>query len=376
MAVLTDAQLNRATLARQLLLRREPVDVATAVSRVCALQAQAAASPYLALWSRIEGFAAADLDRAFADGTVLKTTLMRTTLHVVAAADHPDFWAAHAVHLRRARPGPPLVAALGVTEEQLTAALDAALAYATEPRSAAELSDHLTATVGPVLDPGWWWAVLPFARVIRVPDASPWRFGPRVTYRTAPGPEPEAPRQESLQYLVRSYLRAFGPATRKDIARSTKLAMVTVRAAVEACADLLVHEGPRGEVLYDVPGASLPAAETAAPPRFLPMWDSVLLAHAERTRLMSEDDRRLVVRQNGDYLPTILVDGYVVGLWLPGPDGIEVCAFRELDEATWAALGAEAQALQAFLAPREPNAYARYRFYWAQLPPLERRVLG
>lgn len=372
---LTARQLNRATLDRQLLLRREPLDPATAVSRLCALQAQAPASPYLALWSRIAGFDAADLDRAFDEGAVLKTTLMRATLHAVAAADHPHFWAAVAAHLRRARAGPPVTTALGVTEEQLTAALDAALAHAAEPRSATELSAHLREVVGPVADPGWWWAVLPFARVIRVPDVTPWRFGPRVTYRTAAGPEPPGTRQESLQYLVCSYLRAFGPATLKDLARFNKLAMVTVRAAVETCGDLVIHEGPDGQRLYDVPGAPLPGSETVAPPRFLPMWDSILLAHAERTRHMSEADRRLVVRQNGDYLPTILVDGYVAGVWLPGPNGIEVCAFREFDGATWDSLTAEAQALQAFLAPREPNVYARYRYYWAQLPPLETRVL-
>jgi len=373
---LTARQLNRATLDRQLLLRREPLDPATAVSRLCALQAQAPASPYLALWSRIEDFDAAALDRAFDEGAVVKSTLLRATLHAVAAVDHPHFWAAIAAHLRRARPGPPVMTALGVTDEQLTAALDAALAHAAEPRSASEMSAHLREVVGPVVDPGWWWAVLPFARVLRMPDATPWRFGPRVTYRTAPGAEPQITRQESLQYLVRNYLRAFGPATAKDVARFTKLAMVTVRAAVAACDELVVHEGPQGQVLYDVPGAPLPDAETFAPPRFLPMWDSVLLAHAERTRVMSEADRKLVVRQNGDYLPTILVDGYVAGLWLPGSDGVEVRAFRELDEARWDALTAEAQALQAFLALREPNAYSRYRYYSAQLPPLETRVLG
>src|SRR5215210_4443745 len=100
---LTDRQLNRATLARQLLLRREPIDVAAAVSRLCAIQAQAPASPYLALWSRIDGFDGGDLDRAFDAGTVLKGTLLRATLHVAAADDYPHFWAAIAAHLRRAR---------------------------------------------------------------------------------------------------------------------------------------------------------------------------------------------------------------------------------------------------------------------------------
>ncbi len=373
---LTAAQLNRATLARQLLLHREPLGVAEAVHRICAIQAQAAASPYLALWNRVMDFDPADLDRAFEDGTLLKTTLMRTTLHVVAAVDHPHFWAAHAEHLRRRRPRPPLVSELGVTEEQLTEALDAALAHAHEPRTSAELSTHLRQVVGPVRDPGWWWAVLPFARVIRVPDATTWRYGSRSSYRAAPAPEPAATQQESLQYLVQCYLSAFGPATVQDLARFTRLPVGVLRPAFEQHADLVVHEGPSGEVLYDVPGAPLPDGETPAAPRFLPMWDSALLAHADRSRVMDAATRAHVVRKNGDYLPTILVDGYVAGVWLPVDSGIEVRALRDLDDAAWDSLTEEAQALQRFLAPREPNVYARYRHYWAHLPPRESRVFG
>lgn len=374
--ILGPRQLNRASLARQLLVRREKLEVAAAVSRICAIQAQASPSPYLALWSRVEGFDAADLDRAFEAGAVVKSTLLRTTLHAVAGQDHPHFWAAIAVTLRAARPGLSVTAALGVTDAQLTAALAHALTHAETPRSGSELRAHLNEVCGPVPEPGWWWAVVPFARVIRVPDATPWRFGPRVTYQVAPDPKSEGTQRESLQYLLRSYLCAFGPATLKDIARFTRLAMVTVRPAVAGCDDLVRHEDERGQVLYDVPGQPLPTEETVAPPRFLPMWDSLLMAHAERTRHMSEADRALVVRQNGDYLPTILVDGYVAGLWLPTPDGIEVRAFRDLDDGTWAALAAEAVALRAFLAPREAQAYSRYRHYLPQLPPLETRLLG
>jgi len=374
--VLTDAELNRATLARQLLLRRERLDPAAAVSRLCALQAQAAASPYLALWTRLDSFDPADLDRALEDGTVLKTTLMRTTLHAVAAIDHPHFWAALAEHLRSRRPGPPLATELGVTEEQLTDALKAALAHAHEPRTSAELSAHLREVVGPVRDPGWWWAVLPFARVVRVPDATTWRYGPRSAYRAAPTPEPAATQGESLQYLVRNYLNAFGPATVQDLARFTRLPIGVVRPAFRQCTDLVVHEGPTGRVFYDVPGAPLPDGGTPAPPRFLPMWDSVLLAHADRSRVMDAATRAHVVRKNGDYLPTILVDGYVAGVWLPVEGGIEVLALSELDDAAWDGLAVEARALRRFLAPREPNVHARYRHYWAHLPPLETRVLG
>lgn len=376
MVALTEGQLNRATLARQMLLRRENLDPVTAVSRLCALQAQSAASPYLALWTRLAGFDAADLDRAFDARSVLKTTLMRTTLHAVAARDHPDFWAAHAGHLRRRRPGPPLVSELGVTEDQLTDAVDAALAHAHEPRTSTELTAYLRETLGPVADPGWWWAVRPFTRVIREPDATPWRFGPRVTYRTAVTPEPGHGPQDSLQHLITSYLSAFGPATVKDVTRFNRLPISTVRSLIETQAGLVTNDGPGGHPFYDVPGAPLPAAETEAPPRFLPMWDSVLLAYDDRRRVMADEHRALVVRQNGDFLPTVLVDGHVAGLWLPGPGGIEVRPFTEFDDATWVALESEAAALQRFLAGREPNVYGRYRHWWAHLPPLPTRTLG
>ncbi len=375
MPVLTAAELNRATLARQLLLRREPIDAVAAISRLCALQAQSPPSPYLALWTRLDGFDPVELDRAFDAGTVLKTTLMRSTLHAVAAADHPDLWAALAGRLRRARPGPPVTGELGVAEEQLTAAVETALAHATEARTHAELTAHLHDVLGPVRDPGWWWAVAPFTRMCRVPDATAWRFGARVRFRAAPTPHPERSPPESLRYLVRRYLRAFGPATVKDVAGFNRLAIGYVRPAMETDDGLVQYAGPSGERLYDVPDAPLPPGDVPAPPRFLPMWDSVLLAYRDRTRVISDDDRTLVVRQNGDYLPTILVDGRVTGLWLPAEDGIEVRAFRALDGATWDALTEEALGLRRFLAPREPKVYERYRHWWARLPPLTARVL-
>ena len=375
MSALTAAELNRATLARQFLLERAEADPVTAISRLCALQAQSPPSPYLALWTRLRDFDAAELDRAFDDGTVLKTTLMRSTLHVVAAVDHPDFWAAHAGTLRRHRPGPSLPTALGVAEDQLTAAVEAALAHATEARTHAELTAHLRDVLGPVDDPGWWWAVAPFTRMSRVPDASAWRFGPRARFRAASTPHSERSEPESLQCLVRNYLRAFGPATVHDVATFNRLAIGHVRPAIEGDELLVRHSGPAGEPLYDVPGAPRPDGDVAAPPRFLPMWDSILLAYRDRTRIMSADVRPHAVRQNGDFLPTILVDGHVAGLWLPAEHGIEVRAFRELDESTWAVLGDEAVALHRFLAARDPRVYERYRHRWAHLPPLPTRIL-
>jgi hypothetical protein len=105
------------------------------------------------------------------------------------------------------------------------------------------------------------------------------------------------------------------------------------------------------------------------------MWDSILLAYADRSRVIPPDYRRLVTRNNGDVLPTLLVDGRVAGVWRPVEGGIEATAFHALPEAAWDGLAAEARALVAFLADRDPAVYRRYGHWWAKLPAGRTRVL-
>jgi hypothetical protein len=105
------------------------------------------------------------------------------------------------------------------------------------------------------------------------------------------------------------------------------------------------------------------------------MWDSVLLAYADRSRIIPPDYRRLVIHQNGDVLPTLLVDGFVAGVWRPVAGGIEATAFQRLDREAWTGLATEARALVAFLADRDPAVYRRYAHWWAKLPQGEVRVL-
>jgi hypothetical protein len=105
------------------------------------------------------------------------------------------------------------------------------------------------------------------------------------------------------------------------------------------------------------------------------MWDSILFAYFDRSRVIPPDYRRLVIRNNGDALPTLLVDGYVAGVWRPVEGGIEATAFHRLPEDAWTGLAAEATALTAFLAGRDPAVYRRYRHWWDKLPSTEVRVL-
>jgi hypothetical protein len=179
-----------------------------------------------------------------------------------------------------------------------------------------------------------------------------------------------------VQRLVLRYLEAFGPASVSDFAQFTMLRRPVVRQALHALTDSVVElEGPDGVRLFDVPGGLLPAEDTVAPPRLLPMWDSVLLAYADRSRVIPPDYRRLVIRQNGDVLPTLLVDGYVAGVWRPVEGGIEATALHPLSVDAWNGLEAEARSLVAFLADREPTVYRRYAHWWKALPSAEVRFL-
>jgi hypothetical protein len=150
-----------------------------------------------------------------------------------------------------------------------------------------------------------------------------------------------------LQHLVRRYLAAFGPATRADVAQWTGLPVATIAPSLE---DVRLRRflDERGRELLDVPRAPLPAADKPAPPRFLPMWDSTLLAHADRTRILPERYRSTVIRPNGDVLKTFLVDGFVAGLWALRDGRVELEPFEPLRPTVERELRREATALASF----------------------------
>ncbi len=371
---LTAGQLNRATLARQLLLAREPVDVAEGVRRVVALQAQEPASPYLALWNRLAGFDAADLDTAFANGEVVKASLLRITLHAVDAGDHPAFYAAMLPSLRAARLNDGRFTETGLTADDADAAVPHLLEILGRPRTGAEVEQLLAERLG-VAEPRLWWALRTFAPLRHAPTGPPWSFGRRPSFVAAGTDGRARPHEESTRWLIRRYLEGFGPASVQDVGQFTMLRRPVVRRALERLADDIEEvEGPDG-MLFDVPDGPRPAEDTVAPPRLLPMWDSILLAYADRSRVIPPDDRAAVIRRNGDVLPTLLVDGYVAGVWRPTGDGIEVTAFHRLDDEAWHGVEVEARALAAFLAGREPTVYRRYARWWSTLPQAQVRVL-
>jgi hypothetical protein len=179
-----------------------------------------------------------------------------------------------------------------------------------------------------------------------------------------------------VQTLIKRYLEGFGPASMPDMAQFALVQRSRVKAALWALGDELVQlPGPNGVVLYDLPGAPLPDEETPAPPRLLGMWDNILLAYVDRTRVIPEPYRKLVIRINGDFLPALLVDGYVAGVWRVVDGFIEATAFHPLPDDTWQALATEARNLLAFLAARDPAPYRRYDHWWNKLPDGETRML-
>jgi hypothetical protein len=373
---LTARRLNRATLDRQLLLDRERLDVVEAVRRVVALQAQEPPSPYLALWNRVAGFDPVDLDRAFAAQDVVKATLMRITLHAVAAADYPAFHEAMQLTLRAARLNDRRFRSENVSIETVEALVPDLLEFAAEPRGNGDMVTWVEERFGEP-KPRVWWALRQYGPIVHATTGGAWAFGPRPAYLGALDRERSGDAMASVRHLVRRYLGGFGPATPADIAQFSTIVRAPIRDALATLSDeLVVHEGPGGGVLYDLADASLPAEDVPAPPRLLPMWDSVLLAYADRSRMIPPDHRKVVIRTNGDVLPTLLVDGVVAGVWRPIDGAIEATAFVRLPKATWQDLEDEARSLAAFLAARDPRIYRRYAHWWSDLGGTEVRVLG
>jgi hypothetical protein len=375
---LTARQLNRATLARQLLLRRERLPVADAVRRIVALQAQEPASPYLALWNRLVGFDTDDLTTAFARHRVVKATLMRITLHAVHAGDYPSFRHAMESSLRASRLYDRRFKGLGLSHAEADALVPDLVAFTAEPRSNAEVEGWVRDRIGDLPPPGVWWALRTYGPFVHAPTGGAWAFGPRPAYRAAPAAGRDPDPAVAARHLIRRYLEGFGPASVADIAQFTMLKRAVVRAATAAMTGHLRElGGPDGTVLLDVPDAAVPDPDTPAPPRLMAMWDSVLLAYADRGRLIPPAYRSHVTRQNGDVLPTVLVDGLVAGVWRAVDGGIRVGSFRRLSDGDWQGLAGEAGDLIGFLADRDPSVYRRYGHWWDKgLPIVEDRMLA
>lgn len=372
---LSPRHLNRATLARQSLLQREKCTPIDAIKSAVALQAQEPASPYLALWNRIHGFDPEDLDKAFADQSVVKASLMRITLHAVAGDDYTTFHEAMAGRLRASRLNDRRFTSTSYEASDADRLIPWLLEQLSAPKTGPEIEQALAHRLG--RDPErLWWALRTYAPIAHAPIGGPWTFDRRPAYWPAPDRPARVSEELARQRLFWRYLQGFGPATSQDFGQFSMQRQTEIKPVIEALSDELVFiAGPGGRTLWDVPGGVIPDGELEAPPRLLGMWDSVLLAYADRSRVIPESYRPIVIRRNGDVLPTLLVDGHVAGVWRPIEGGIEARSFHVLSSRDWDGLASEAQALLGLLAARDPGAYRRYGRWWDSIDAAETRLL-
>jgi hypothetical protein len=370
-------QLNRATLARQGLLEPLPkTSIARQVQRIGSLQAQHPDWPPFALQSRLSREAAvAHLSRARARRSIVRATLMRMTVHVVSAA---DFWPMSTLTLpfrreqwRILNKQDPITSRLGRRMAASHAAVLAALRQ--NPLAIREIEAIMESELPGVAIPPYrslWRHFTGFVPLILAPFADE-AYG-RARYVAAEewlGPPTDADRdpERAAARVAERYLAAFGPASVDDLAayvgRGRQMALY--RRAIESLGDRLVRFlDPDGRALVDLARAPRPEEDAPAPPRLLARWDSLLLAYGtkDRARVLPPEHQATVITKNADVLPSILVDGFVAGTWLPrrrrdGAPDIELRPFGRLAAADRAALEAEAHRLLPIL--RE-GAFSRY----------------
>ena len=337
--VLTLRELNRALLERQLLLGRRRLAAAGAIERLCALQAQYSPSPYIALWSRITGFRKEQLARALEERKVVKSTLFRITLHMTSARDYPYFAAAWLPAAREMTPRLTIEKAAELSRKVSAAAGKPVTHEQIESIAAEEMGGR--------------WRVRTLAPLLHVPPSGTWGFHgrPELLLMKAWLGGDLPTREEGARHLVRSYLAAFGPATQQDLLRFSGVRIGDLRPGLEQL-ELRTFRDERGRVLLDLPRAPLPEGDVPAPVRFLPKWDSSLLAYAppERTRILPEKFRSTVIRKNGDVLPTVLVDGFVAASWnVDKKRGLEIEPLRRLTKTERAEIDEEGERLVEFV---------------------------
>jgi len=344
MESLSREQLTAALAARQMLLERQRLAPADAIRRLTPLQGQHAPAPYIALAARLDGFTRADLEAALSARRVVKTTIMRLTLHVADAGDYPAYaqvtrqarmraWRKTYPHLDEAR----VAADLGV--------------WLREPRTNAEIRERVRRYDGVADDP---WTPVIFARtllpLVQLPPGGFWDDARRASFVLDPRPLPDP--VDAAALVLRRYLAAFGPASRRDVAAWSGVAQ---RDFADAWARVptVAYRDECGTELLDLPEQPLPPASTPLPPRLLAHWDQPLLAYAERDRIIPPEvaPRKLPLRGS----PTVTVHGRVAASWDLRREGdavrVEIQPHVDIQRSARAAIRAEAERIARFCEP-------------------------
>jgi hypothetical protein len=348
--VLSRRALNRATLERQLLLRRATLSPLDAVERLVGLQAQVPLNPYTALWSRLDGFRPESLAELLEQRQVVRIAVMRSTVHLVSADD---------CLLLRPLMQPVLDAELARYRDLRGVDVDAVLAFARKlveerPRSGTELRAALAERFPRHDASDLAYACRNFLAFVQVPPRGVWGKTSQVRSTTAEAwlGRPLVSRP-SIDDVVLRYFGAFGPATVADASawsRLTGLPEVVERLRPR----LRTFRDERGRELFDLPDAPRPAEGTPAPARYLPEYDNALLSHADRSRFVSDEVRARLSRVSGPIHGAVLSDGFLCGLWRldrePETAVLTVSQAERLTRRATAALEAEGRRLVRFLA--------------------------
>ena len=338
--ILARRELNRALLARQLLSERRALRLPRAVEQVGGIQTQYAPSAYIGLWTRVRGFEREDLTEALERRSLVQATLMRNTIHIVSRR---DFW--------------PLVIALraerkawsrrvqGSDDRDRRRAAEQVRSFLAEgPRRQSEIAAALGERV-------WRPGVGIWVDLVRVPPSGTWERRRADLYGLADewvGPPPAISEHEAREHLVRRYLRAFGPATRNDLAGWAGMRLGALREVLEGMR-LRRFGDEHGRELLDLPRAPLPDPDAPVPPRFLPTWDATLLVHARGTGILPERHRERIFNvRNPQSESTFLVDGEVAGTWRHESGRVTLEPFGRLPREARAELEEEAERLAAF----------------------------
>jgi hypothetical protein len=349
--VLSLREINRATLSRQMLLARESVTVPAVVERLVGMQAQLAVAPYVGLWTRLTDFKRADLADLLENRTIIKATLMRSTLHLFTAEDYLRFRATLQTVLTSAWETVLKDRAKGIDVDKV---VKAAREFISEkPRSFAEITTMLK-ELQPGADEGAMrYGVRTHLPLVQVPVQKGWSYPGNPQFTLADNWLGQSiPTEDHLKDLIFRYLAAFGPATVTDM--QTWSGLGKLKEVVEKLRpELVTYRDETKRELFDLPDMPIPDADAPAPERFLPEFDNILLSHQKRTRVVADEYRK------GVYLPglrvaaTILIDGFVRGAWKveakKGAATLTITPFASLTRQNRDALTAEGEKLVCFL---------------------------